>query len=281
MVALNIVGTEDDDEYVEAELTEKELQLLAIKNGIAERVSGLREHANSCNKAVADFRSELSERNATNSATLQRLQEELRELSQKNNMDETPHELNLEELLKDTAFKESYDRTQQHNENLANKKHERKSSGVKRLFKLIAMKTHPDKTKKSWLHDLFNLARKAYDDNDMQRLEKIFKCIVTKTTWAFLRLEEEVEELQIQEALTSQEVNQIVNSAMFQAMTDYRSGVPHLMQKAANYFNANLQSEIDKVFARLHCFDPGKYPIVEIEDEKFFIKMFSSTTSWK
>jgi hypothetical protein len=259
LIALHIKGGEDDA-YVEADLNERELELLAIKTEIEERVCNLRSHTENVKSIVHNFTLELKSVYRSESNYLEELQRELRELASQSGEEQNQNDESLiDDFMNNSAFQEIVERTRKHNEEMSEKKHEKKSSGIKRLFKLIAAKAHPDKTKQEHLHKLFIMAREAYDNNDFPKLEKIFKCIISRTTWAFLRLEEEIEILQEQEQLTSMELQAVASSIMFQVMRDYRTGTPHLVKKASNFFVSDLNEQIERTLSQIRHLDPTRY----------------------
>lgn len=274
LVALGIKGSSStEDDWVEEELTERELEILAERNATEERVLILRKQTEDVKSVIYTFTEELSRVYTNESALLASLKKELQEVCSQQIGQPQQEDA---ELPTDPMFHDAIERTRAHNASLKEKKSEKKSDSIKRLFKLIAAKAHPDKTNSSPLLELFKLAREAYDENDYLKLQKIFKCIVSRTTWAFLRLEEELNNLKEQEVLTTQEIQAAVGSPMFQAMRDYRTGLPHLTMRASNFFRQDLQSQIDQMQKRIHLIDPTRYPEPE-QTEITLSSIFSSS----
>ena len=92
----------------------------------------------------------------------------------------------------ETESEARYEREEQDNRVVA-------SAKVKKLFRRIANKTHPDKTDDPEYHQLFRTAKQYYKENDYDGLQEIWNYI-TGTISRFLskilkRLQQEVEEL--------------------------------------------------------------------------------------
>lgn len=260
----------DDDGIDEESLTQAEAELLLAKRELELKVAELRASANSLLSEIELFSGEMEELYPYEHTLLKQLQQELRELSERKWDLGEQVGFSLDELMKDSLMREHLERVKAHNESLSKKKNDKvKSAGVKRIFRKIAAKAHPDRTDKEYLHVIFKMAHEAYNDNDYGKLEKLWKCIVLKTTWAFMVLEEKVAELKVQEVLNARELNDIIQSDMFNMMKDARSKQPMLVLRARSFYHQKIQHQIEGVMNQLRMMDPQKYP--EPEPQHIFI----------
>jgi hypothetical protein len=260
--ALVVMGSAQSDIFEQAELTAKELGLLAEKKELEAKVTGLKHSSSELQSAIAEFSKEMDEEYADTQAVIRALKAELEELLLANFGKTEVTDDQFKEYLRSAAdnVKDQYKASQEHNERLSQKgKKSHKSEGVKRIFRKIAAKAHPDKTDKEDFHKLFKMAKEAYNNNDYNKLEQIWKCIARKTTWTLLKLEEEVAELRVQEVLLVNEVHGMVSSDLFNMMRDYRSKIPFLTIKAKSYYKVRLEENIKRLKADIRAHDPSRY----------------------
>ncbi len=258
LVALGIPGDSVDEyEYDEAEITAKEKELAGLKEYLIISVQEKRSQVDNVRNAIQSYAEEMHQQFSKETNFLNRLKADLIEFRER--QFNQPSGPDLDNPALDEFYRKHCESTRRSNEKL--------SAGVsisphsKRLFKLIARIAHPDKTNKPNLLSLFRIAREAYKLDDAAKLSKVYNCILTRTTWTFLRLEEEVQELRVQEALTQRELEASIESDVFNMMQDYRSRIPHLIEKSRNFHLSLLQAEIIETLQKLHSIDPNRYPI--------------------
>jgi len=257
LVTLGIDGDSAEEHGNEAEIAAKEKELESLKEYLIISVQEKRSQVDDVRNAIQSYVGEMEQQFSKETNFLDKLKADLIEFRE--NQFNQPSGPDIDNPALDEFYKKHYENTRKSNEKLA--AGTTISPQSRRLFKQIARIAHPDKTKKPNLLSLFRIAREAYRLDDAVKLSKVYQCILTKTTWTFLRLEEEVQELRVQEALTQRELDASIESDVFNMMQDYRSRIPHLMEKSRNFHLALLQAEIIETLQKLHSIDPARYPI--------------------
>lgn len=85
--------------------------------------------------------------------------------------------------------------------------HVKKALAISKMFKEIALKTHPDRTKNGKMIDLFMQAQKAYKEGDLEELYRIHAKVFNKP-YVKVPLEDRLKALELQFNIVFQEFSQ-------------------------------------------------------------------------
>lgn len=150
------------------------------------------------------------------------------------------------------------------------------SEKVKKLFRKIANRTHPDKTKDTKLHALFVAAKAAYKKNDYDSLEMIWRQVSGKVSNLFNAMFSRLKELRELVAQRTLEKRVLESSDAYRMMRDFQND-QHRPHVEAHYRRL-LENQISQTLAAIRALDPSRYaPKPSLSGFEFFISNKENT----
>jgi len=139
-----------------------------------------------------------------------------------------------------------------------------KSDAVKKLFKKISFKTHPDRTQKrseedrKILHELFLEAKAAYAANDLQGLTEVWNCIKSMRSRLLNRLLGKLQALMGQLSEANRNLANLHRSTPYKMLVDYK--VPAAKPNVEHYYKSLLERQLMELKREINRKDPSRYP---------------------
>lgn len=138
------------------------------------------------------------------------------------------------------------------------------SKGVKDLYRRIALKTHPDKTRhlpredQDMLTGLFHEAKAAYEAGDLRGLEDIWACVMERKSRLLNRLLARVKALMEGLARAKVELAGLKNSTPYLMSVDYQE--VENQAKVEMFYQSMLVRRIEDMKSRIRSLDASRYP---------------------
>lgn len=139
-----------------------------------------------------------------------------------------------------------------------------KSDAVKKLFKKISLKTHPDRTQKrseeekKILHELFLEAKAAYAANDLQGLTEVWNCIKSMRSRLLNRLLGKLQALMGQLSEANRNLANLQMSTPYKMLVDYK--VPAARPNVEHFYKSLLERQLMELKREINRKDPSRYP---------------------
>jgi hypothetical protein len=248
---------------VKASLSEDNLldvdpELLKEESELEEKVEKLKTDTETLRETISSFLAELDSNCPYESALLKELIAEINKIAdsqQTSEISKEEEEEYLKDLLKVASnneyLRESIEKTRRQNEALANKNLKAKSSSLKKLYKKIAVKCHPDKTNNKLLHEFLNIAKEALNNNDYATMESILHCIANKKSWGVWKTQKKIVELKEQEQVINSELRSIAQSADYKNYLNYTAKIPILKATIIFRHSQSLKAKVSYMQSRL------------------------------
>jgi len=156
------------------------------------------------------------------------------------------------------------------------------SNAVKKLFKKISMKTHPDRTQnksdeeKKILHELFLEAKIAYASDDLHGLEEIWSCVKSMKPRLLSRLIEKLQHLMLQLQKSKVSLNMLKKSSQYNMLTDFK--VDRARPKVEQFYKGLLLRKIERLKREINFRDATRYG-EEAKPQTIAITIITTTNS--
>jgi hypothetical protein len=243
--------SEDDLLDVDPELIKQEIAL-------EEKVCKLKSDTENLRITLFNFLNELDRCCPYESALLKELVDEINKIADSQQQFETNPE-NEQEYIKDLNklaenneyLRSSLEKTRRQNEALSKKNLKSKNSSLKKLYKKIAAKCHPDKTKNKFLHEFFKIAKEALANDDYVTMESILICIKDRKSWGMWKTQKKLIELSEQEYYINTELTALTKSNDYQNYLSYSAKIPILKATIIFKHSQTLKSKIAYMQAKL------------------------------
>lgn len=250
----------------EAELLEQEREIATELADVVSKIKALEQ--------------ELRDKNAETVARVDALQEEVTALVEAkltldrereaeeylNGLDRENEDIDLDELMREFFEKRGQGTSEDHVP-------VPQTAKVKKLFKRIAARTHPDKTSDLHLHELFLRAKACSVVNDYDGLQMIWESINTNRARSILNaLMSRLETLRASVNNSQQQLHVLRESGPYKMLMDYQR--PESAAAVEEYYRDILAHNEEQLKAAIRKLDPKRYPPVSPTRVRF---TFSST----
>jgi hypothetical protein len=114
-------------------------------------------------------------------------------------------------------------RSEEHAREFFRKNSARSNTELRDLYRKIAAKCHPDKTRNPLLHELFLEAKQAYEDNDLNTLQFVWLCVQMQQSVRAAKLKRKREELKQQISNIRSELSRALTSQDYAMAKDWKT----------------------------------------------------------
>ena len=248
--------TAEDVPYSDEELTALEEELLSRKHELEKDIPTMLHTKTELTNSLRTLESEIQETHPAVYNELKSLMVEIQQLTTQRFTTTAEIESDVavdDTLLTDKVFKEYLEFTRKHNASLEKTTTASKSKHpkVKELYRKIANKAHPDKTTNKRKLVLFQLAKAAYVEGDLDTLKILYNCLLSNTSWTYVKLKKDIEVLTKKRQDLSIAITMIVQSSLFRVFTVKQTDQYGLDTRMAirSYVQTQLQDARDRVEA--------------------------------
>lgn len=257
---LTIWKPSDNDPSEQAEYARLEAKLLKLNNAIDETSRGIEQMEHELNLENEDMLKYLAELEEELSALFldqanNRRQENLYNENEPEKEASAFSKAEEEELARIEA--EARQKSKARYDEEAEKQQKEQSQKVKKLFRKIANKTHPDKTKDIELHALFLQARKCYVRDDYSGLQLIWAEVQKKGSQLLRSLMSRIEELKELIVQREKDFFRIRNGQEYRMWSDYK--VPALKKRVIEHHRSLIESNIKGAIKAIRSFDSSRH----------------------
>jgi len=138
-----------------------------------------------------------------------------------------------------------------------------KDSAVKKLYKQIAQRTHPDRTKhksekeRKILEELFLEARAAYESNDLQGLKEVWACVSLVRPRLLNQLITRMHQLIAEITRSESDLIKLKLSPPYLMLKDYE--ILAYRPRVVQHYEQLLTAKLHELRSRIHSLDPSRY----------------------
>lgn len=279
------VNTEENNLGTQAELRNAQKQLEALEEKLSttqsdiEKMNSELEHWHTASvRELQDLRTELEVLFLERSNELRNESEDDLPDIDFDELKFTPEEESdldrmMREVRKIREYNASFEKNRKAKRN-AKKQQKIRAEQCKKLFQKIAKKTHPDKVTDERLHEMFKAAYTAYEENDLETLEMIWKEIDGKGSWLMRSLLSRLREVQDKIQDTRESLAAVKKSEDYHMLTDYK--LPESQPRVREHFHKKIKREIAQTIMAIRSLDPERHkPEPALSHDKFKTKTSS------
>lgn len=248
--------TVGDVPYSDEELTALEEELLSRKQELEKDIPAMLHTKTELTSSLRTLESEIQKAHLAAYNELNSLMAEIHQLTIQRFTTTAEIESDVADddpSLTDKVFKEYLEFTRKHNASLekATTASKSKNPKAKELYRKIANKAHPDKTTNKRKLVLFQLAKAAYAEGDLDTLKILYNCLLSNTSWTYVKLKKDIEVLTKKRQDLSIAITMIVQSSLFQVLTVKQTDPYGFDTRMAirSYVQTQLQDARDRVEA--------------------------------
>lgn len=248
-----------DIEYRVNNTIEEELDYQRKKDDLERQLQGIRVEYLQARKKIEKMDEKLREKFSNEIASLELLEQELSEIIAEHY---AKNENNSEHQNSEWQQRDESDQQPNWDKEKVKRERKEKSHKIKKLFKKIANRTHPDKTKDPVLNELFLEARICYNSNDEKGLEEIWYCVQHRRSRILSKLIERYEQLrqEVQEALV--EITKLRVSSPYRMSVDY--DYEERKPGVEKFFIKLVTAKMDALKKQINSMDKSRYPEVNV-----------------
>lgn len=269
----NNLGTQAELRRAEKELKEYEEKLDKVRRDIEQMGHELEISCPILTRELSELREELE-------ALFMERTNQQRDESE----DDIQEEIDIDELQLNAADEAELERMmkevkkiQEHNASFAKnradrradkKKQAARAEKVKKLYRKIANKTHPDKVKDERLHELFRAATEAFNANDLESLEMIMQEVTSAGSWLMRSLLSRLKEIKIKISNVRGSLDVVYSTEQYRMLKDFKDeeGKRHVKK----FYRDRIEREIKQTVEAIRSLDPERYkPKPALSHDKF------------